>query len=290
MPRPFDASQEKTSVLVLISFGLVLVATVLLVLGLLADSGLTLIYISIACSLAAGIVLVVATRVNKPKADAGTTGPAPLPAPEVVPEPTAAVPQPVPAEAAPIVDEVAEEDSFAPTATVPAVDSGEPFPIADYDDLTVGEIVPLLPKLYADELDVVAARERNGKNRAQITGKLADLKSATAGAPDDVTVEEWLAQQPAAASVPARRPAVGTKKVVKAAPKAAPAKRASTTAKRATAPVKKVSAPARKAAPAKKAATKAAPAKKAAATKKAATKATPAKKTAAKATKATKKR
>ena len=51
--------------LVLISFGLVLVATVLLVLGLLADSGLVLIYLSIACSVVAGGLLIAATRMSK---------------------------------------------------------------------------------------------------------------------------------------------------------------------------------------------------------------------------------
>ena len=34
------------------------------------------------------------------------------------------------------------------------------FPIADYDELTVDEILPLLPQLYTDELDVVENRER----------------------------------------------------------------------------------------------------------------------------------
>ena len=42
--------------LVLLSFGLVLVATVLLVLGLLVDSGLSLIYGSIALSVVAGVM------------------------------------------------------------------------------------------------------------------------------------------------------------------------------------------------------------------------------------------
>jgi hypothetical protein len=79
-------------VLVLISFGLVLVATVLLVLGLVQDSGLTLIYVSIGCSLLAGIILVVATRVNRPKPESIAAGPSPLPPDEPVlaPEPTPA--------------------------------------------------------------------------------------------------------------------------------------------------------------------------------------------------------
>ena len=78
------------SVLVLLSFGLVLVATVLLVLGLLADSGLALIYLSIGCSIVAGILLVVATRIGRPRAALATAGAAEASAPS--PAPTAAVP------------------------------------------------------------------------------------------------------------------------------------------------------------------------------------------------------
>jgi hypothetical protein len=268
-------------VLVLISFGLVLVATVLLVLGLVADSGLGLIYVSIACSLAAGVILVVATRVNRPRTETVTTGPASLPPPEApttTPAPTVAT-TPVPAETfAPATEAVA--------AQAPADDM---FPIADYDDLTVGEIVPLLPKLYADEIDVVAERERGGKARRQILARLDELAESLEGAPDDLTAEEWAEQQPAEAA-PARR----------AAAKKAPAKKAAAPAKKTAtkAPAKKAAAPAKKAAaPAKKTATKApakkaaAPAKKAAApAKKTAKKAAAPAKKAAKATKATKKR
>lgn len=57
-------------VLVLVSFGLVLVATVLLVVGLLLGEGLTLIYLSIAISVLAAIVLLVAVRVGRPKVEA----------------------------------------------------------------------------------------------------------------------------------------------------------------------------------------------------------------------------
>jgi len=65
-------------VLVLLSFALVLVATVLLVLGLLNDDGLTLIYASIASSALAAIVLIVALRRDKP-VESGTDAPAPPP-------------------------------------------------------------------------------------------------------------------------------------------------------------------------------------------------------------------
>ena len=54
--------------LVLLSFGLVLLATVLLVLGLLVGDGLSLIYASVALSAVAAIILFVAVRVSKPRA------------------------------------------------------------------------------------------------------------------------------------------------------------------------------------------------------------------------------
>ncbi|HVM53876.1 MAG TPA: hypothetical protein VM262_11810 [Acidimicrobiales bacterium] len=230
--------------LVLISFGLVLVATVLLVLGLVADSGLALIYVSIACSLAAGIVLVIATRVNRTRPEPVAASPAPLPTVErtTATAPVVAEPTPTPV-----------EEVFAPaeeTVAVPAVsvveDDDELFPIADYDDLTVGEIVPLLPKLYADEIDIVERREQAGKSRRQILDRLAELRDSMAGAPDDLTAEEWAEQQeaaPAKKSAPVRKAAAKKATAKKAtAKKAAPAKKA---------PAKKAAA--KKAAPAKKA-------------------------------------
>jgi hypothetical protein len=65
-------------VLVLVSFALVLLATVLLVLGLLNDE-LTLIYLSIACSAGAAIVLIVALRRHPRETAPPAAGP---PAPE----------------------------------------------------------------------------------------------------------------------------------------------------------------------------------------------------------------
>jgi hypothetical protein len=155
-------------------------------------------------------------------------------------------------------DEEAEEEP-EPTQAIGAVD--EVFPIEDYDDLRVNEILPLLPELYDDELEEVAARERDGANRASVLNRIAEL----------------LGEEPAPAPVKKAAPA---KKATPA--KKAPAKKA--TAKKA-APAKKTAAPVKKAAPAKKATpAKKAPAKKASAPAKKATakKATPAKKAAAK--------
>jgi hypothetical protein len=198
--------------LVLLSFGLVLIATVLLVLGLLVGDGLTLIYFSIGLSAVAAVVLFVAVRVSKPS-KVPSSAPAPLlPEPARVPvgvgattdtaatASTAALPQmappPVapPAAAPPVA--AAPPTVAAPAPAAPETgewlaadqewDDGEgewedeeiEFPIADYDELTEDEILPLLPELYEDEIDVVADREKAGQNRASILLALDDLRGA----------------------------------------------------------------------------------------------------------------
>jgi hypothetical protein len=174
-------------VLVLLSFALVLVATVLLVLGLLNDDGLTLIYLSIASSVGAAVVLLVALRLNKPRADQRAGEPLPLPEPAVEPVP-ALVGSGAAASTAlsATTEQEAAEWLASEQESWPAADSGDTweegdeveFPIADYDSLTVGQILPLLPQLYADEIDVVEERERLTKARPQVLAKLAELRDA----------------------------------------------------------------------------------------------------------------
>ena len=198
--------------LVLLSFGLVLIATVLLVLGLLVGDGLTLIYFSIGLSAVAAVVLFVAVRVSKPS-KVPSSAPAPLlPEPARVPvgvgattdtAPTASVTAPPQMAPPPVVPPAAAPPVAAgpPTVAAPAPtapetgewlaadqewDDGEcewddeeiEFPIADYDELTEDEINPLLPELYEDEIDVVADREKAGQNRASILLALDDLRGA----------------------------------------------------------------------------------------------------------------
>jgi hypothetical protein len=260
-------------VLVLLSFALVLVATVLLVLGLLTGGGLTLIYISIVTSATAAIVLIVAVRMSRPKEAAVAEAPEPLLEPEPVAvgapasglgavtpvsapvEPVAEpAPAPAPAEAAPIAvpaleeeeelapvgaaaddewqasdagwdDELEAEEEVAPAAVAEATDWGAAgeeeeleFPIADYDELRVGEILPLLPQLYTDELDVVEERERSGKARATILERIEELRrTGTDVEPLPAPVEgatEVVAAEPveaepfeATAEIPAAAPA-----------------------------------------------------------------------------------
>lgn len=320
--------------MVLLSFLLVLAAAVTLVIGLLG-TGLGLIYVSIACSLAAGIVLALAVVRSRPQAGLATAGPAPLPAepapsssvatvgdrhdtfahdapaaepavPAAVAEEATAVWQPaseheagsdVPADVdepveafeagdEPAAEEPAEigaardewavpEEDWAPEPE-PAASPAEPaageapgavFPIADYDDLRVAQIVPLLSELDPDELEQVREREAAGRARSSILNRIDALLGRSPA--------------PAVTRAPARKAAAAKKAPAKAAASAkASAKKAAAAAKAATAktaPVKKATA--------KKAAAQA-PAKKAAATKKAAASkaAAPAKKAAAKKT------
>lgn len=170
--------------LVLLSFGLVLVATVLLVLGLLSDDGLQLIYLSIASSVAAAVVLVVALKLNKPREQARATAPAPLP--DLEPEPQ---PQPAMAGATTSTSASRSSDEWlaADQHTWSAGDADDwqegdevEFPIADYDTLSSSQILPLLPQLYADEIPVVEQRERSTKARPEILDKLAELQGAEA--------------------------------------------------------------------------------------------------------------
>src|SRR3954453_2439514 len=91
MSRPLWAPQEGDPlVLVLLSFALVLVATVLLVLGLLNDDGLTLIYASIGASVLAAVVLIVALRRNKPQ-EVRAEAPTPLPVDEPASAPATSI-------------------------------------------------------------------------------------------------------------------------------------------------------------------------------------------------------
>jgi hypothetical protein len=68
-------------------------------------------------------------------------------------------------------------------------------PIADYDDLKVNEILPLLDDLDLDELEAVAQHEESNKNRTTVLNRIDDrmdeLEAAEAGAP--TTVQDAVA-------------------------------------------------------------------------------------------------
>ena len=78
------------------------------------------------------------------------------------------------------------------------------FPIEDYDDLRVAEILPLLPQLEPDELEDVRDREHNTKARATIIARIDELLGAGTEGPAEVPAP---ARSPAAA--PAARKATG---------------------------------------------------------------------------------
>jgi len=248
-------------VLVLVSFGLVLLATILLVVGLLTDDGLNLIYLSIACSAAAAVVLFLAFRRAKPKQDGPSEPPAPILPEGEEPEPAAVAAAPRPSgDVTTVQPVVAAEDAEGAAAVNPggtptadteqAIATEEPieeepaavgasadddwvadddwadagdfeveFPIADYDDLSVDEIMPLLPQLYSDELEVVAERERATKGRTQILDRLAEL--ATTGTEADALDAELPAvdeDEAAEAVNPGGTPTADTEPAVATAP------------------------------------------------------------------------
>ena len=144
--------------LVLLSFVLVLVATVLLVLGLLVSDGLTLIYISIGMSALAAVLLVVAVRMSKPTAT------------------SAAAPSPL--EPEPVDDLVggggsAAVDPGPPTQPVVRVDVTDRATAgsADEEDAYLAELRKAMlddtgaPGLEDDERDDLTPRSRFGKRR-----------------------------------------------------------------------------------------------------------------------------
>jgi len=242
-------------VLVLVSFGLVLLATILLVVGLLTDDGLNLIYLSIACSAGAAVVLWLAFRRAKPTQERAAQPPAPIlpdgvePGELDAPADDATTVQPALPE--PDADDAATVNpGGTPTAdTEPAIGTAEPveepaavgavdddwvadddwaesgdfdveFPIADYDELTVDEIMPLLPQLYSDELDVVAERERSTKGRAEILDRLAELATTgtEADALDGADLPAVDGEAAAAAVNPGGTPTADTDPAVATAP------------------------------------------------------------------------
>ena len=80
------------------------------------------------------------------------------------------------------------------------------FPIEDYDDLRVTEILPLLPQLEPDELEDVRDRESNTKARATIIARIDELLG---GGPPTPAPAPAPARMPAAAPA-GRRAAAGT--------------------------------------------------------------------------------
>jgi hypothetical protein len=144
----------------LVSFLLVIVATIFLLSGLFLTKDLALIFISIACSALAGIVLVVAVMKSRPRPSAVPAG-----------DDGAAVPTP-----SPVAAEVpAERRPAAPRRA-----GGREFPIPDYESLEVVEVLPLLGDLEPPELEMVRQREASGRAHPWILARVDALLEAEA--------------------------------------------------------------------------------------------------------------
>jgi len=120
------------------------------------------------------------------------------------------------------------EDDEVDELVSPAAD----FPVAGYDSLTVGQILPRLSELDAEQLAQVRAREQESRARATILDRI-DRLAASSGAM-------------AAPSGPTRRPRKAVAATPKASVKKAPARKR-TTAEPAAAPAPAKSPPTRKA-------------------------------------------
>jgi hypothetical protein len=151
----------------LVSFLLVIVATIFLLSGLFLTKDLMLIFISIACSAAAGIVLVVAVMRSKPR-------PATAPAADG-------------GEALEQGDVAAETATARPAASRRA--DGRQFPIPEYDSLEVVEVLPLLGDLEPAELEMVRQREASGRAHPWILARVDALLEAEADA--DTSEHAW---------------------------------------------------------------------------------------------------
>ena len=153
--------------MLLVSFLLVIVATIFLLSGLFLTKDLALIFISIACSALAGIVLVVAVMRSRPRptAEPAVDGSGVTPAPATV---------------------AAEAGAGRPAGRR---GDGREFPIPDYDSLEVVEVLPLLGDLEPAELELVRQREASGRAHPWILARVDALLEAEADA--DTSEHAW---------------------------------------------------------------------------------------------------
>ena len=173
--------------LLLVTIVLVVIGAISLVIGFL-QSALLPIYISIACSVLAAVVLLIFSRMTakSQKVVTADAGPAPLDFGRSREERTEREPA---FAGTGLAGASSGGDDFAPdTAAVPAsryspLDDEEEevdvvdddFPIERYDSRRVGEILPLLAELDLDELDIVREHEEQGKSRATVLARIDQL-------------------------------------------------------------------------------------------------------------------
>ena len=158
--------------MLLVSFLLVIVATILLLSGLFLTQDLTLIFTSIACSALAGLVLVVAVLRSRPRPAATAVG----------------------------YDDIPAVHGPATDASAPALEEtrtpAREFPIPDYDTLEVVEVLPLLGDLAPADLDMVRQREASGRAHPWILARIdALLESETPTGEVEWAPKEWGAEE-----------------------------------------------------------------------------------------------
>ena len=134
--------------LLLLTIALVLIGAVALVIGFVQEAMFP-IYLSIACSLGAAVVLVLFTRLSRGRL-ATTAGTVPL------------------------TDE-------------PPLSAD--LPITDYDERRVAEIVPLLGDLDRSELQAVRRHEADGRNRTTVIRRIDDLLEEQSDESSDDDIE-----------------------------------------------------------------------------------------------------
>ena len=157
--------------MLLVSFLLVIVATIFLLSGLFLTKDLALIFISIACSAVAGIVLVVAVMKSRPR--------------------QGAVPADDGANLTPAASAVTAGEAVAAERrpAAPRAADGREFPIPEYDKLEVVEVLPLLGDLEPAELEMVRQREASGRAHPWILARVDALLEAEADA--DTSEHAW---------------------------------------------------------------------------------------------------
>ena len=189
--------------MLLVSFLLVIVATIFLLSGLFLTKDLPLIFVSIGCSALAGLVLVIAVLKSRPRA----LGEAEAVAPRL--DTVAADPMTDDTEAAPqVTPEVSPAPLAAGRSPTPGRFAGRAFPIPDYDRLEVVEVLPLLGDLEPSELEMVRQREASGRAHPWVLARVDALLEAETGewgpAEDEYEAEEeeeaageaWAEPQP----------------------------------------------------------------------------------------------
>lgn len=175
--------------LLLVTILLVVVGTISLVIGFL-QSSLVPIYISIACSVLAAVVLLIFSRMTAKSQQVVTSGAGPAPLDQGRDR---GAPQPSFSGTGLLEGSSDDDDTYQPVDRYgsasrygsveadPVLEDDDrdvvddDFPIERYDSRRVGEILPLLAELDLDELDIVREREEQGKSRATVLARIDQL-------------------------------------------------------------------------------------------------------------------